>query len=476
MNHFKSQGLRFFLSLCATYAALPATAFAGNDDEVLMGSDATIMGGAVTALVDDGSALWYNPAGLGARGKNQLKVSGSAYTLRLFRIPEYLESPDGKVVDANTVEFVTLPTAVTFARSLDEKWTFAAGYFLSRWSDVKGHSELKFDDENGEATWQVGYVQTDVQHNGVIGASYKQSSSLHFGASLIGFYKGFVFAYESSGGVALSGDDPNSNFITASDQGQQNHGGLQGVLGLQWSPTKSWRVGVSLRTPGLGIYHSYEQHGYDTAGFDLDNVDGVAPEPGDPARQLYYKTETETLSEFKPDWIIPARLRLGIGQKLERLTWSVDVDYQHALKSRVRQVGEAYFQATDRSGVFNARVGAKYATGVTSRIGAGLFTDRNGERRRGLGQGKFDFYGIALGAELGDIYELKDDEEVDKLRFSTTLGLKYALGIGQLGSFKVPPFNDLISESANGDASDRIDDARATAHEITINLGAGLFF
>ncbi len=65
------------LTLSATHVA-----FAGNDDENLLGTEAALTGGAVTATVSDGSAVYYNPAGIAAGTQDKLDVSGSAYTAR----------------------------------------------------------------------------------------------------------------------------------------------------------------------------------------------------------------------------------------------------------------------------------------------------------------------------------------------------------------------------------------------------------
>src|SRR6187551_1275135 len=126
---------------------------AGNDDEVLVGTDAVMTGGAVTAVAHDGSALWYNPAGLDALTTQQVDVSGTAYTLRVWEVPEYLEAPDGQTADGDTTEAVTVPSAITFVRQVSSKWSAGVGYFLSRWSDIRGHSEVDFPDAGGLASW-----------------------------------------------------------------------------------------------------------------------------------------------------------------------------------------------------------------------------------------------------------------------------------------------------------------------------------
>ena len=68
---------------------LARPAYAGNEDEILLGNDAALMGGAITATTADGSALWYNPAGLAASRLDAVDVSANAFTARWVRIDRY---------------------------------------------------------------------------------------------------------------------------------------------------------------------------------------------------------------------------------------------------------------------------------------------------------------------------------------------------------------------------------------------------
>ena len=56
---------RLILASASLVTSVAVGAHAGNDDGVLLGEQAMITGGAVTAIVSDGASAWYNPAGLG---------------------------------------------------------------------------------------------------------------------------------------------------------------------------------------------------------------------------------------------------------------------------------------------------------------------------------------------------------------------------------------------------------------------------
>src|SRR5687768_14098390 len=90
----------------------------GNDDEVFVGNRAAMMGGAVAAAVRDGSAAWYNPAGLGGVERDQIDASASVYTLRQYSAPAYMGSVDGEGKDTSVREFFSVPAQVAYARRL----------------------------------------------------------------------------------------------------------------------------------------------------------------------------------------------------------------------------------------------------------------------------------------------------------------------------------------------------------------------
>jgi long-subunit fatty acid transport protein len=122
------------LSLVITCAvALTAShARAGNDDEVLLGNDAALTSGAVTATTADGSAVWYNPAGIARADVSTLDVSGSAFVLRSYDIPELLASDGGEASDGSFVEFVTVPSALTFVRPVADDLHVGLGVFATQ--------------------------------------------------------------------------------------------------------------------------------------------------------------------------------------------------------------------------------------------------------------------------------------------------------------------------------------------------------
>lgn len=453
--------------------ACALTAQAGNDDEVLVGSDATLTGGAVTATTHDGSALWYNPAGLDPEKLQQVDVNGTAYTLRIWNIPEYVQAPNGDTVDGDTSEAVTVPSAITYLRRINDRWAVGVGYFLSRWSDIRGHAEISFPDQGGTATWQEGYVQTYSLHNVIVGAGYALSMDLRLGFEFIGFYNGIADAMEVSGGIANGLD---SSFIAASQQGTQSHSGLQLGMGLQWHASSRVRLGLTVRSPGLGLLNSYSQRSYLTLGFDSAQLVGVDEGESD-TRRTFYQPASDEVSEWRATWVLPVRVRLAMAHLIGRSWWSFDIDYQPPIRGEERIVGERAFRSADRTGVLNARLGGKWIVNDTLAVGAGLFTDRGAEKLAAVGRGRFDFYGLACGIELGNVHRLAADERARSLRFSTSVGARYAFGIGETFTTEVPYLYDFLQSAVDtGSFSLEQRATRAYAHELTLNLGAGIYF
>src|ERR1700744_18403 len=69
------------LLIALVLAAAAARADDSNFRPYVVGSRAAGMGGAFTAIADDGSGAFYNPGGIAFAARTQLSLSGSVYGL-----------------------------------------------------------------------------------------------------------------------------------------------------------------------------------------------------------------------------------------------------------------------------------------------------------------------------------------------------------------------------------------------------------
>lgn len=90
--------------------ASAAPARASNEDDFFVGNRAAMTSGAVVATVSDGSAAYYNHAGLASVTRDRFDVNAAAYGLRIYSVPNFLSTTDGGRVDTSVTEVVTIPT------------------------------------------------------------------------------------------------------------------------------------------------------------------------------------------------------------------------------------------------------------------------------------------------------------------------------------------------------------------------------
>jgi len=137
------------------FAAVPGRARAGNDDGLLLGNAAILSGGALTASVSDGSATWYNPAGLALVTRDSVDVSASAYQLQFGSTPVLLSSATGASTPGDYTDFVVVPSALTMARRLASNLVLGIGIFVPV---MRAHDEQLALTENipdGTADWSL---------------------------------------------------------------------------------------------------------------------------------------------------------------------------------------------------------------------------------------------------------------------------------------------------------------------------------
>lgn len=111
----------------------PATALAGNSDEVNAGIDVTLTGGAVVANTYTGAALWYNPAGIARIEKSSLEITGITFQTQIVRVPGLVTIGTDPVTESagKTTNFTVIPEALTFTIVLRENLKLGVGLFNS---------------------------------------------------------------------------------------------------------------------------------------------------------------------------------------------------------------------------------------------------------------------------------------------------------------------------------------------------------
>jgi len=413
------------IAVALTFAS--GVARAGNDDEIPIGSEASMTGAAVTATVQDGAAGYYNPAGLANSDRPTLDVAADCYGFRLARSPDLLTNAEGEESPARAIDWVLVPSMVTYTRTVGG-WQASVGIFLPRASDMIFRAELEGD---AGARWQVATRYEHSDYNYTLSAATKLHPSVRVGGSLIGVYMASVESLQVGGGLE---DGPGFTYSRLKDLSLY---GIAIGAGVQWDAMKNLVIGASARTPTLAPLRS------------VDNTElaMVSDQNGDTSLQ----SENSTQTLWGAAWTSPARFRLGAAYRFDVGGWlSVDGDVATPLVVEY---------ADDREWNYNVRVGGVYPVTENIELGAGVFTDRSAQRASPV-----DFYGGTAGIRIGQDHAVDGQRQ---LTFATTLAARYAYGTGEMQGARVP--------------TDEVDDwgptgVRVRYHEMSAVIGGTVYF
>jgi hypothetical protein len=432
------------LAAIGAVSAPSAVARAGNEEGVLIGNEAAMSGGTVTAVIDDGTAVWFNPAGLAHITRTQLDASGSATQLRIAETPELLSSASGVSADGGYYELNGIPSAVTGARQLEPGLVAAFGIFVP---SLVGHTDrVRLEDSAGGAptTFQLVQQENVQQYYGGVSIAYAASPDVRIGATLFGLYRQASTVSQFFGGRG----GPDGFVDGASALSSLQSAGVAVSVGLQWEMVENLELGVSLRSPALQLGVLRRSTFTEiSASSDV----GVIFEPGDDMGLVP-----------RVDLVTPTQLRVGLVYRLDRGWIGVDADVSHELSSPELGI--------DRRWLVNVRVGGRYEIDPGVSIGAGLFTDLSPiQRIQNYGETRADFLGGSLGFELHTPHRMAEGEQAPTIVFSQTFALRYALGIGTIGGLR-------FDTTQPGATDVSINATRTTVHELALYVGSGLDF
>jgi hypothetical protein len=425
----------------------PADARAGNDEGVLVGNEAAMTGGAVSAVTRDGSAIWYDPAGVAAVTRSQLDLSGSATVLRIAQTPHLLSSATtGRTVDGGYLEVIGIPSAVTITRQLDRQLVFGFGIFTPQ---LTSHTDrVSLTDDAGMLTSRWQFVQQENSQSTYAGLSlgYRLSSNVRIGATLFGLYRNETLSSHFFGAAS---DDATMTDVFATGESRLTtlqSVGVELLAGVQWDVVPGLTLAASVRTPDLQLGSLTRAT---SSTITASSASGIVFAPDDTAGL-----------EPNVAVISPTRLRLGLAWRVHRAWLGLDVEAAH----------EWSVPGVERRWVANVHVGGRYWVDQSVSIGAGVFTDVSPTRRiTQYGQTQVDFVGGTFGVEIHTPHALGPHEHAPTIVFAQTFAVRYAVGIGTIGGLR---FEDASATTQGHDVLI----TPTTVHELSLHIGSALYF
>jgi hypothetical protein len=401
-----------------------------------VGGYAALTAGAVTATVGDGSAAWYNPAGLARATRQTLDLNASAYGFSLITADDLFTLPDGTRGGAKAVDWQLVPTALSYTRQLSKRVVGAFSVVIPTTTDFDLRTSVAQQDG---AIWTFGVDSWRNEYDYIFSIGVRVTDALRLGVSLSGIYISTEMMTQVGAGRP---EELDTSFIVSSQHTTTGDYAARLGVGLQWSATRALDLGLSLQLPALTGFRRVAE----------STVGGVLIGDETSATSSFTAKSTQGLNSVW-EFSTPLIVRLGVAYALDRVQLMLDGSLYSSLDTSRSEL--------DRKWMGNARIGTLFQLSDELSAGFGAFTDLNGSR--GVSA---EYVGVAGGVRLSRNYHVVEGER--PLTFFTTLAGRYAYGFGHIEGV-----NFQVDEEATDFPTTK---AHVQAHELAFNLGGGVSF
>ena len=399
--------------LIAVVLVDPTQARAGNDEEVVAGSDVALTGGAVVANVHTGGAMWFNPAGVARLDARSVDLTGAVLSYNLTKAPGTLSIDSGEQSAGEFSAAQAIPSALTFVASPRPQLRWGLGLFFSR-------SMSRFVQD--EVVTDVGATEPSEFF-----ATRDETKSLYHVSSALAWKKSEKFLLGGGFDIVIA-TKRQTEIISGAYAGgaggafnrsfnQSLHGGgLQLKAGLQWAPVPKLRIGWMAATPSYLVYVNEQ----------TTDTQQLAPPSGAP---VFSGNQVDELSGA---WAGVERglSRLGMAY-LERFGWiELDLIVGFPLQNDQLEI--------DLRTTADVRVGGIFRVTNRLKVGLGFFTDFSPQSNPDeFGDSKINYYGATAGIDFAN-RETPPGPGDDGFYLAFAVAFRYAHGRGQLGGASFP--------------------------------------
>ncbi len=320
-----------------------ARADESNFRRYIVGGRAAGMGGAFTALADDGSGPYFNPGGLAFVDRSMLSLSASVYGIARGSQKDGLGV--GHDFDYSTLNIFPVSTSsVTKFGTKDASGIQANSVAIS----VFVPDAWRMDARDTLSSNDNAFLRSVEDQTIWAGATYaRRFNRLGIGAGAFALVGTETQLLDFRRGT--EGD-----FATVTARSNQTIVGVVGTVGLRYDLTENLKIGASLYTPALGLFGSREE-------FVRSETNAGSPVV---SREDLHATPS-----------LPWRAQAGIAWSDGELTLAVDAIVLGARETSDDLGIEGMDRRVKRNMVVNGSAGLEYVISDKFPVRAGVFTD-----------------------------------------------------------------------------------------------------
>jgi long-chain fatty acid transport protein len=302
--------------LIISLLAITVSIFAGGFALSGVGTRALSMGGAYRAIADDGTAMYWNPAGL-------TQINGTNLTAACAMIipsADYTSSTGWPGISSSKIEaedkIWTFPN-IYFTQKLNDKFVYGLSVYVpyglgAEWNLYELPSTMMTPGGAANLTWPNGFPENEFLSSiGIVdihpSAAYQITDNLSVGAGISVFY----------GMIEIMKLIPHSTYSTYLPKTLDIEGsglGFGGNFGLMYTLNENMQLGLSGKLPG-----SITLEGDANVNVYFNNI--IAAGMGIPAA-----TAVKMPADAEATVNLPAELGLGFAYNINK-NWLVSTDF-----------------------------------------------------------------------------------------------------------------------------------------------------
>ncbi|MEM6732271.1 MAG: UPF0164 family protein [Myxococcota bacterium] len=242
--------------------------------DFVVGGRAVGLGGAFTAIANDPSGVFYNPAGIADVEETNLQVSASLYGFERGGLGDRVAVPVPGVedLDIEFTELIVVPSSAGFVSNLDEKLPNGQNrhsYGVS--VVVPSFRSFAANESDGSATYRRRVTDRELWTGA--GYAYRLSPRLSVGASVYYILRTVTDAEGLTSNEELT--TASDRFQTVSNDITLTNGNLVFIAGAKYAVTPNLTLGLSLRAPSVALHSDgnlfFEQAESDPSSAELDS-------------------------------------------------------------------------------------------------------------------------------------------------------------------------------------------------------------